>query len=148
MIKNTGEELKSWLEDKNFQKHIDKLAKKFKNKRIIIYGAGLLAALISENYNLSGLNIIGFADKKFLSGNEKYKTYNAVPALNIAEYNPDVILFATFFSYDVRNFIYEKYPELSRKIHMESLVKKNFEEKIYEFCYQLANMNICKEKCL
>lgn len=54
----------------NFQKQINKFSKKYKNKRILAYGAGQFAEDIFKNYNLSSLNIVAIADKKF----EKEKT--------------------------------------------------------------------------
>ncbi|MCK7527866.1 MAG: hypothetical protein MZV64_64785 [Ignavibacteriales bacterium] len=56
--------LKNWLSKKNFQKRIDNLSKKYKDKNIVIYGAGILASVALENYNFSNLSILGFADQK------------------------------------------------------------------------------------
>lgn len=54
-----------YLERKDAQKRINKLAEKYFNKKIVLYGAGLFADTIFKNYDLSKLNIIYIADMKF-----------------------------------------------------------------------------------
>ena len=49
----------------NVQVQIDKAAKKYRNKKILIYGTGLLSQKIFQNYDLSSLNIVGIVDMKF-----------------------------------------------------------------------------------
>ena len=61
------QELKKFLEKNNFSKHLNKLNRKLKDKKIIIYGAGKFFRAIVENYDLSNLNIIGICDKSFTS---------------------------------------------------------------------------------
>ena len=41
------------------------LAKKYKGKKVVIYGAGKLSEYIFNNYDLSKLNIVAVVDKKF-----------------------------------------------------------------------------------
>ena len=61
----------------DLQKKINKLAQKYKNKPIMIYGAGMIAKCIMENFDLFGLNIIGVYDKIFKDkDNEKFFGYN------------------------------------------------------------------------
>lgn len=52
------------------QKYLDKLAEKFKGKRVLLYGAGIISEVILEKYDLSKINIIGIADKRFERTNE------------------------------------------------------------------------------
>ncbi|MDD3236679.1 MAG: glycosyltransferase family 2 protein [Candidatus Gastranaerophilales bacterium] len=47
------------------QKYIDKLAKKYKGKKLLIYGAGLVFQCLVERYDLSNLDIVAVCDKKF-----------------------------------------------------------------------------------
>lgn len=97
-------EWKEYLKVTNEQKYLDKLAKKLKNKKIIIYGAGLVSNLIYNNYDLSKLNIVGVADKKFerIQAEEwhGYKAYKPNDILNKA----DVILIGLKF---FNNFEYK-----------------------------------------
>lgn len=74
--------IEKFLEKINAQKQIDKFEKKYKNKKIILYGAGIFAKTLIDNYNLSNLNIIGITDKKF--ENNKSETY-----LNFKTYTPE-----------------------------------------------------------
>lgn len=64
-ISEKGMEFTEYLEKFNAQDKINKLAKKYKNKRVVLYGAGQFAQAIFKNYDLSKLNIIAIADKKF-----------------------------------------------------------------------------------
>ena len=43
----------------NFQNHIEKLKTKYKNKKILLGGLNRDFSIITQNYDLSGLNIVG-----------------------------------------------------------------------------------------
>lgn len=77
------------------QKYINKLGKKLKNKKVVIYGAGTISEVLCQNYDLSPLNIIAFSDKKFKE-KEKYKNYDAIPPSEINSMQPDIILSALY----------------------------------------------------
>ena len=62
------------------QRQINKLARKYKNKKIVIYGAGEYFQILKNNFDLSKLNIVGIADKKF----ETSKDSNPTPYLALA----------------------------------------------------------------
>ena len=47
------------------EKHIKHLSKINKNKKIVLYGAGLMAKQLLQNYDLKDLNIIGVCDRGF-----------------------------------------------------------------------------------
>ena len=55
----------------NEQKYINRLGKKYKNKRILLYGAGITAEALLETCNLSGINIVGISDIRFQQSNEQ-----------------------------------------------------------------------------
>lgn len=80
-----------YLKEVNAQKQIDKLSQKYKDKKVVIYGAGLYFRVLKENFNLSGLNIVAICDKKF----EASKTGNP------SEYLPIVPDELKTFDYDV-----------------------------------------------
>lgn len=72
---------KEFLEQNNFSKRLINIKKRLKNKRVLIYGTGLLFKYINEHYDLSDLNIIGVTDRKYLDnerGNIDFG-YNIVP---------------------------------------------------------------------
>ena len=71
------------LKKEKFNKRLDKLIKKFKNKKVLIYGAGLLSKIIFENYDTNLFNIIGVMDKKFSDSNENFYGYNTYTPDNI-----------------------------------------------------------------
>ncbi len=90
-------ELSKHLKKVNFEKYLNKLNKKLKNKTVIIYGTGLLFQCVKENYDLSGLNIIGISDIKYNENQEGqfFLGYKIIPKKNILNYKPDVVLVAT-----------------------------------------------------
>ena len=90
-------DLKEYLEHIKFEKYLDKLNKKLKNKTVIIYGSGSLFQYIKKNYDLSKLNIIGVSDMKFNSKQEgeDFLGYKIIPKDKMPSYKPDVVLVAT-----------------------------------------------------
>lgn len=92
-----------YLREHNFQKHYNKLVKKFKKQRILIYGAGELFCYIRNNYDLSQLNIIGITDKKFKNEEEGnlFLGYKIIPLNSIKKYNPDYILVSVLKFYNL-----------------------------------------------
>ena len=101
------------------QKYIDKLAKKYKNKKILIYGAGTIAEHIFDDYDLSKLNIIAVSDKKYTS-RSTYKGYPAVNPDEIKNLNPDVILFTLY------NFkpLIKDFRQQNIKAKMKNIIKR------------------------
>lgn len=115
----------SWLEylnSINEQKYINKLSKNFKNKKILLYGAGLTAKVLLKNFDLSSMNIIGIADKKFESFREEsfmgYKTYTPNEINNI---DVDIILFTLKDFKRISNIL--KKDGCNKKMY--SIIKKN-----------------------
>lgn len=87
----------NYLKKYDAQKKFDKLAKKYKNKRVVIYGAGQFAKIAFENFDLSKLNIVGIADKKFeQEGEHSFFNLNCVKPNDLREMDYDVILIANF----------------------------------------------------
>lgn len=125
----TKEKLIEFLKKKNFQKRIDKLAKKYTDKKIVIYGAGMGFVAVKENYDLSKLNIIGIADMKFDNDGEfmGYKTYEPDSFMN---QKPDVVLIAMIDTDIAESFFEEEiYPEFGKFKH-EPLIKLGFSDLI------------------
>ncbi|MDD3012242.1 MAG: hypothetical protein PHC34_00880 [Candidatus Gastranaerophilales bacterium] len=128
----TSDELKNILEKKKLQKYLDTLAKKYADKKILAYGTGLLAENILDNYDLSKLNIIGFADSKYLYfEQEDFKNYKTFSPDQIEEIKPDLILLCVYNDLIIKEFFEEDYPEI--KIPMVSVIPRNFLEKIRFF---------------
>lgn len=128
-IHKSYDELKNMLESLKFQNHINNLTKKYKNKKIVLYGAGLLADVIFDNYDLSGLNIISVADSKYVYEKESYRNYNTSSPDEIEELNPDLILISILEDIKVRKFFQTYYPNLM-KFKMKNILNKGFVAKI------------------
>ena len=79
------------------QRQINKLARKYKNKKIVIYGAGEYFQILKNNFDLSKLNIVGIADKKFETSKDSNPTpYLALAPEELKEFDLDVILVALY----------------------------------------------------
>ena len=79
------------------QRQINKLARKYKNKKIVIYGAGEYFQILKNNFDLSNLNIVGIADKKFETSKDSNPTqYLALAPEELKEFDLDVILVALY----------------------------------------------------
>lgn len=88
---------KEYLKKKNAQKAIDKIAKHYGYKKIVLYGAGLFAGELFRNYDVSHLNIIGIADKKFENDFEgDFYGYPKLAPLDLLENDFDLILITTY----------------------------------------------------
>ena len=86
-----------FLKKYNAQKKINKLVKKYKNKKIAVYGAGQFARTIFEKYNISGLNIVAIADIKFENNNQsEFFNYKCIPPSALGNIDCDAILIANF----------------------------------------------------
>ena len=79
------------------QRQINKLARKYKNKKIVIYGAGEYFQILKNNFDLSKLNIVGIADKKFETSKDSNPTpYLALAPEELKNFDLDVILVALY----------------------------------------------------
>ena len=91
------EEFKKYLISINAQKKIDKLAKIYKNKKIVIYGAGSFSQTIFENFNLSKLNIIAIADIKYsINNSDNYYGLKCINPSELGNIDCDTILIANY----------------------------------------------------
>ena len=90
----TKQEWTEYLETLKEQKYIDKLSKELKGKKVLLYGAGLTAEVVTEKYDLTKLNIIGISDRRFEDSNEtECFGYKAVKPSEIRNADFDVIIF-------------------------------------------------------
>ncbi len=116
-----------YLKSVNFAKQLKKLNKKLKGKTVVIYGAGILFEKLKNNYDLSGLNIIGISDRKYTEEAEgqEHLGYKIIPLDRIADYKPDYVLISTlkFLSImdDFKNNVFK-----GTKIKVLPLVDKPF----------------------
>ena len=75
------------------QKQIDKLARKYRKKKVVIYGAGQFCKILFDNYDLSKLNIVAVADKSFArNDNNEFYGLNCITPNDLKEFGCDIIL--------------------------------------------------------
>ena len=90
-------DFKEYFEKYEAQKKIDKLARRYKNRRIALYGAGQFAQMLFENYDLSKLNIVAIADKKFEEEEKRnFHNLNCIPPEELGDFDCDLILISNF----------------------------------------------------
>ena len=127
----------------NTKKRIKKLAKKYKNKKIVIYGAGSFSQEIFQNYDLSELNIIAIADLKFNDESQKhFYSLNCIIPEELAILDYDVILIANedypYFYQIIKNLVENT---KNKNIIIDSLIdfkyKNSIEKKVFGFFYYL-----------
>ena len=96
-------DFKTFFENQDVQNRINELAVHYSGKKIVLYGAGAFANAIFENYNLSKLNIIAVADKRF--ENNKDCFFNGIKGISPEELkyiDCDIILISN------RDYLYFK----------------------------------------
>lgn len=95
-----------FFNENNAQNQINRLAKKYKNKRIVIYGAGIYFQILMKNFDLSKLNIVGIADRKFEQNRDSNSTpYTALSPQELNDIDFDVILVAVYNSPEIEGFL-------------------------------------------
>lgn len=116
-----------YLEKYNFSKRLAKLQKKLHGKRIVVYGVGQFFKTIYENYDLSGLNIIGVSDNRFVNHepDEEFLGYKTYALHEITDLNPEYIIIATkFYMSIIEDFYYKTFK--NKNIKIIPFVKKDF----------------------
>ena len=116
-----------YLEKYNFSKRLAKLQKKLHGKRIVVYGVGQFFKTIYENYDLSGLNIIGVSDNRFVNHepDEEFLGYKVYAPQEIIDTKPEYVIVATkFYMNIIEDFYYNKFK--GKNIKIIPLVKKDF----------------------
>lgn len=104
------------------------LSKKYKNKKVILYGMGTNTEVLFEKYDLSDLNIIAVADRKFKDGD----TWRGLPAISmedIPKHHPDVIFICNYQPQRIRKAL----KEAGINTKTEFLIKKSPEILILGF---------------
>ena len=122
-----------YLNKCNFEKYLNTLKKKLKNKKTIVYGSGVLFQLINSLYDLKDLNIIALSDIRFSEHKEgeEFLGYKVCAPDEIDSLNPDIILVATKKYIDIAENIYNNILE-NKNIKIRPLVKKPFREILKE----------------
>ena len=130
-----GRENLIYLLKHNFDKTLPKLIKKLKNKKIILYGAGIFFEVIDKYFDLSRLNIVAISDMKFRDTHEQdeFLGYKTCKSMHVDTMNVDYIIVTTKLFYNTWEHLYFDFLENSKKkIKIIPMVHKNILEKILE----------------
>lgn len=109
-VKREGEkkekmDYKKYFADVKAQKQINKLAKKYKNKKIVIYGAGIMAETLFNNYDTSKLNIVAVCDQKYKDINTTFFDYPTISPDALPDIECDVILVLLLHELQIIDFL-------------------------------------------
>lgn len=108
---------KFYFNDIKAKEKIKEAAKKYKNKKIVLYGMGEFFDEITENFDLSELNIVGVCDLKFEKDKDCNQTkYKAIAPSELIKEDFDVILITTFFELNIIKYLKEDVFKGKRKI--------------------------------
>lgn len=99
-------DIEKYLSLNNAQGQIDRLAKKYKNKKLVVYGAGEYFEFIEKNYDLSKLNIVAISDLKFASDKSLNSTkYLPLAPEELKEFDFDVLIMALVYDVEVADVL-------------------------------------------
>lgn len=119
----TEQDHMDYAKHKNTRCRVNRLIKKYKNKRVLIYGAGRIADKLFDVYDFSKLNIVGAADRKFKESDIKeVYGYKAVKPNDIKDLEFDIILFTVLHPEKIKEELFEK--DIIKP--MDTFVKKIF----------------------
>lgn len=134
-------DFKDYLKKKNAQKRIDKLAKKYTGKKILLYGAGFFSNDLMKYYDFSKFDIVAVADMKFqddIEGN--FYGYKKIDPYDIGEINFDVLLIAIYDDVPIRDFLEDEIFDVDGpRCKVETLIKMN----IVEYTKMLLDKKNC-----
>lgn len=119
------------LKNLNFEKKLIYLQKKYKNKKILLYGAGLFFDVIANNYDLkSYLNIVGIGDIKFTKQKiDKYKGFSTFSPEEIKKLDIDIIMPTNLSPKTIEKAL-KKNNLIPKNCKIEYIIQTNLQEKI------------------
>lgn len=118
------------------QKQINKLAKKYRNKKIVFYGAGMYSRILIKNYDLSDLHAIGVADRKFSYENvAEYAGFKTIKLYELKDLDIDVIVMLVLEAKSIGDYVKKEILSGSKNANVKiiPIVKKPFLLKLKEF---------------
>lgn len=128
------QEFSSWekkLEEINFSKKLEYLAKKYKNKEILIYGNGVLFEAICKNYDLEKfLNIVNVSDIRYEKENIDYfLNFKTIKPSLIKKSSAKVILITTINPKEIKKFLL-KNNFVAKNVIIEPFLQDSFNDKL------------------
>lgn len=124
--------IKDKVATEDFEKYIIQLVRKFKNKKVVLYGAGAFFEILLERGFLKDFNVVGISDIKFGENSydsDMFKSFQAIPPSELNNTDFDVLLLCTVSSYFVLSYL--KSINLKRK-KIEHILKETFSDRMHE----------------
>ena len=117
----------NYLYEHRFDKTLPKLLRKIKNKSVVFYGAGVYLELIKRYFDISSLNVIGIADKRYEIHNsdEEFLGYKTISPRDIQQLNPDYVIVTTKTYINIIEDLHYNLLKGS-KIKIKPMVSKSF----------------------
>ena len=124
-----------FYKDINLQKQINDIAKKYKNKPVVIYGAGVMSSIFFENFDLSKLNITAVCDAKYKKDSEEtFYGCKTIAPLQLPEADFDAVF-----------IILREQEKLKQYIKYDLLINTKNEDKPVESLFKLPLIFMIKQ---
>lgn len=123
-----------YLKSINFDKKLEILKEKYADKKIVIFGIGVLLDAILDNYPIKdSLNVIGISDSRIKEETTKeYKGFNLYKPTALRALNFNVILDTNIMFENTRKYLRKNYL-IKRSVKIENFIQIPFSEKIKNF---------------
>ncbi len=119
----------AFLKENNFSQKLALWQKKYKNKKVIMYGCGLLFDEIVEKYDIKNkLNIIAVCDVKYESDKpDSYLGFETVKPSELKNIDYDVLIFTVFDHLTCLNYLntFDFFDENKSYHHIDEVSLKN-----------------------
>ena len=118
-------DFKEYFKKYNAQKRIDKFAKKYAGKKVVLYGAGYFANDLFKNYNLSKINITGISDLKFEYDDAgEYIGYKKIAPSELPNLEFDVLCITAYDDELIKEFLEDElFENKNMEFKVETLIK-------------------------
>ena len=139
----------NYLKQIGFCHKLLNLSKKYKGKKVLIYGNGVLFDAICKNYNLSSyLNICAVSDLRYEKNQiVEYRGFRAVKPSCIKETEAEIILVTTVNPIEIKNFLI-KNNFVKKDVSIAPFIQKSFSDGIANVRSKICSaLNyLCKTK--
>lgn len=131
---------KDYLDKKKAQIAIDKIAKEYGYKQIVLYGADLFTGDLIRNYDFSKLNIIGVADETFKNDfGGDYYGYKKFAPEDLLETDFDLLLITAYDDIEIKKYLKNNlFQGEETKFQIKTLIRLN----LFEYIKEVVNGNI------
>lgn len=129
-----------YLKSLNFENKLEILKEKYADKKIILFGMGLLLDAIIDNYDLKKyLNIVGISDKRINDDKSyDYKGFNVYRPIALRALKFNVILDTGILFGDTKKYLKSNYC-VKKNIVIDKLIQIPFTEKLDNCIDKLEN---------